>query len=841
MGLFSKKKKTQTELLSERLEVMMGDKQQTLSTFYLSEMAQEDEIKEKIAHPPKEIWKKNRYKKRRQSELEELKAKHDQLFHREGMAEAQGASEKVNQELNEKKEGKGYVSISDIEEVFQSKEIYDAKELVEVKALLPPTERYNSCQKALEFYKKEEGEKPELDEKTKASVDASLTSILGEGVDLDNAREFVEKEHPELHKLLNYKALLESIEQEVEIMIRKPEAKLMGLKKSEYAKLYGQRLTADVLVARALLQQENLLQEYREYQEKKARGEEKRAREEEEKRAKEEAKEKERAKKAYPYRTIYDKMKDVEIGDTFLPDKCAMAKNFKFIYDKLKSYLESKIINPDKDLDNDWKIIRQSMRKCALFGKMGPISDITTFSLPLIKKTEFGVDFLKKTDESLFLAYAVQTVAESFAEAMKEVPKHAPWIDKNDVKDIKAKTEKLKQKLNLDKEYKDRIEKAKKDFKTERHIGIEESWQQYPECFAYYQFMNDEVVKTNQYLKGNREKPGLFETADFNVFDSNDPKVLKGYLETYKKQYMEKENHDPMYDEIYEYLEKHVNYRVEAQTRLKKIAENGSVEEYKKGKTWEVDEKKGSYLLKGFETTKQNTGQGCWSVALAAMLQYRGFKVDQTDIRSHRFEADTKVNYDSSYYQNMNGALNIAYHFNLIAELAPDTMMKQLFIGVLPKNPELKKKIQDLAKEAIGKSHGPLAVLFKGHYRVIYGCDGENVTMHDPLEETVRTWSLDDLVSQMKGARDLSFYWLADLPELNEEGERVLEVENKDLEIRYNREGVLEYQGRDEYEDPGLSIVRNGYAQFCTGGDEWSRVEYTFLPAKEKHNLGKDK
>lgn len=115
--------------------------------------------------------------------------------------------------------------------------------------------------------------------------------------------------------------------------------------------------------------------------------------------------------------------------------------------------------------------------------------------------------------------------------------------------------------------------------------------------------------------------------------------------------------------------------------------------------------------MKGFETTKQNTLQGCWSVAMAAMLQYRGFQLNQTDIRSHRFEADTKINYDSSYHQNMNCALDIANHANLLAELAPDTMMKQVVFITVPAKNELKQRIQNLAKEAIGKSHGPIAVL----------------------------------------------------------------------------------------------------------------------------------
>ena len=849
MGLFTKKK-TQKELVSDRLQAMRADEKQTLSEFYHLEMGQEEEIQKKIDNPPSGIWKKNRYKEKKRAELEDLKEEHDKLFNREGMAAAQKMSTSVNQELDRKKGEKELASVSEIEEVFQNLEIYDAKELVQQEALLPVTKRYNACKKALESCKNDE--RPDLDEKTEESVKTALVTILGGNVDPDQAMEFVESKHIVLQKLLYYRALLESMEQEVSIMIRQPGANLLGLKKSEYAKLYGQRLAVDALVARAVMQQGNLLQEYQEYQQNQQEEDQigrvsYRVEDEdfvilntqEEKAEKKEEQKKNKNKKIEsPYETLYDKMKEVELEYTYVPYGCKRAEYFLGIYKNLKSYLEKRIQKKNENLEKEWLQIREAMKKDGLRRKMGAVADITTFSLTLIKKEEFGFDFLKNTDEALFLEYAVQAVAEAFSQAMKDTAEKTGVIDKEDAERVKNEVEKLKQELNSDERNKEGIEKAKVAFKAARVEGIEQTWQKYPECFSYYEFMNDEVVKTNQYLEGKRKEKGLFETYDFNVFDSNKPEVLKDYLKYYKEHYLDQEGHDPMYDEIYVYLEKHINYRVEAQTRLKKLAERGPVESYKKGKTWEVNEKKGKYVLKGFETTKQNTGQGCWSVAMAAMLQYRGVQVNQTDIRSHRFEADTKINYNSSYYQNMNCALDIAYHANLLAELAPDTMMKQMFFVTVPAKDEMKKRIQNLAKEAIGKSHGPIAVLFKGHYRVIYGCEGEKVIMHDPLKEKAETVSLDSLIDQMKGAKDLSFYWLADLPKANKEGERVLEVENKDIDIRYDKEGVLEYKGIDEYEDPSLSIVRNGYAQFCTAGNMRSRLEYVYLPASKKQKVG---
>ena len=852
MGLFTKKK-TQTELVAERLQAMKDDKQQTLSDFYHLEMGKEEEIQRKIENPPPGIWKKNRYKERKKAELEELKEQHDFLFDREGMVAAQDMSTNVIQELNRRKGIKDQGNIEDVEEVFQTLDLYAADGLVQTEMLLPETEAYKFYKGALESCKRDE--RPKLDAKTKKTVRTSLYILLEDNGESNDAMEFLARKHPKIQKLLYYRALLESMENELGIMIRQEGADLRGLKRSEYAKFYGQRLAVDALVARLILKQDSMQQEYRQYlQEEKNQKESNspveededfvilngREEKEEEKveEKKVEQKEEKKEKPESPDQMLYKQMSKLDLEHTYIPYGCKRAEYFLGIYKNLKTYLETRIQKKNKNMDKEWLQIRQAMAKDGLRKNMGAISDISSFSLTLIRKEEFGMDFLKNTDESLFLEYAVQAVAEAFAQAMKDTAEQTGMIDKEDAKRVKTQIEQFKQELNSDEKNKDRIEKAKVAFRSARQEGIEETWQKYPECFSYYEFMNDEVVKTNQYLEGKRKEKGLFETYDFNVFDSNKPEVLKAYLTYYREHYLDKEGHDPMYDEIYVYLEKHINYRVEAQERLKKLGEQGSVEAYKKGKTFEVNEKKGKYVLKGFETTKQNTGQGCWSVAMAAMLQYRGYQVNQTDIRSHRFEADTKINYNSSYHQNMNCALDIANHANLLAELAPDAMMKQIFFGILPSKNELKKRIQNMAKEAIGKSHGPIAVLFKGHYRVIYGCKGEDVIMHDPLKENVETVSLNKLIDQMQGAPNLSFYWLADLPEVNAEGERVLEVEDKAIDIRYDKDGVLEYKGTDEYEDPGLSIVRNNYAQFCTGGNMYSRLEYVYLPASKKQKLG---
>lgn len=868
MGLFTKKK-TQQEQMLERLESMTAGEQKTLSNFYSLEMAQEDIITKKIENPPSGIWKKNRYKERKRTELAELKDKHNELFDRDGMAKAQLISNNMQQKLDRIKGNKELVSIEEIESLFDYKQrnggLYDAKKLLWVEEWLPPTDNYKRYKDALAMCKADQ--KPDLDEQTKESVKTSLKAILGTNVDLDVAMGFVGSKHALLQKLLYYRALLESMDKELAIMLGQPGVDFAGLSRSEYARLYGERLVADAMVARVLLQQKSLLQEYQEYQQAQNSNivhvDEKEDEDFVINDYKEEVNidihadiEKEKdieiienpielkvevEEVVSPYQALYNKITDVGVSDIYVPSECTKSYELLGIYNRLKNYLELKSENPNANVDITWNLIRQGIYKNRIHRKMGPLSDILTFSLPLIKKETIGKDFLENEDKLLFIEYAVLAVAEALCQAFKDEADKTTEIGENDVRVLEAKTEELKQKLGLDEVNKDRIKKVKDDFKTVRKAAIEESWQKYPECFAYYQFMNDEVVKSNDHIAGKRKEKGLFEKKDFDVFDSNDPQVLKGYLKVYKEQYMSDKNHNPMYDEIYEYLEKHINFRVQAQKNLKKIAQNGPVAKYKKTKTWEVDEKEDKYMLKGFETTQQNTGQGCWSVALAAMLQYRGFNLNQRDIRSHRFEANTDINYNSSYYQNMNQALNIADHANLLVEIAPDAMMKQVSFQVLPDNAILKTKIKDMVKEAIGKSHGPIALLYNGHYRIIYGCHGEEVTMHDPLKTAAGTLSLDKLINDMSNAMDVSFYWLEDLPKLNEQQERVIEVKKEDIDIRYTKEGVLEYRGEDEYEDPGLSIVRNGYAQLYTGGvdKEYLEYNYVFLPAAQKRRVDK--
>lgn len=821
MGLF-KRKKTQSELITERLQAMKADEKQTFADFYRAEMGQEEEIRKKIANPPPGIWKKGRYKNKKNAELAELMEEHNSLFYREAMDAAQNSGAYVNQQLDKKKGKKEQANTAEIEEVFDSLALYDASELVnEVSMMLLPTQRYKSLKNALKACK--DKKKTALDKMTKEAVKASLSTILGANVEFDQGMEFLKKKHPSLRRLLCYRALLEGLEQELGTMIRQPGADLRALRKGEYAKLYGQRLAVDTLVARAMLQQGNLQQEYQKYQQTGAEEEIEAVQEENEQKEKIET----------PDQRIYNRMGSVNLLDHINIPQNSRAEVFAGIYRKLSGYLEAKINGWGLNFGEQLNEICKQLKSYGLFKKMGAVTNITTFSLSLIDKPALGVEFLKDKDESLLLEYAVQAVAERLGQEMETMAEG----DKKAAQKVKEKAEKLKQELCTDEVNKERIEKVKTDFKTVRLKGIEEISQKYPECFAYYEFMNGEVVKSIQFQSGKRTEKGLFDVKDFQIFDSNKTEELEDYLKYYEDEYLKKEDHDPMYDEIYGHLKKHIEYRINVINKLKKFREDGPDQEYKKGKTCEVNEKKGNYLLKGYETPVQNTGQGCWSVAMAAMLQYRGYQVSQTDIRSYRSETDTSINYVFSYSQNMNYACNIADHTNLLVELAPDTMMKQVSFMTLPGKTELKKKIKDLAKEAIGRGHGPLAVLFRGHYRVIYGCQGENVIMHDPLKKAAETLTLDSLVTQMQGLKDVSFYWLEDLPEKNQNGERVLETENKEIDIHYTEDGDLEYQKVDEIVDPEVSIVRSGYTQLCTGGTMATHLDYVFLPGRKKNKV----
>ncbi len=892
MGLFSSKKKTQAQLVSERLEAMKASEDMKLAAFCMSEIERENEIERKINKPPKYIWKKNRYKNRKRAELQELREAHDKLFSRDDMQMAERASAIVLEKVYQEKGNNEEVSISNIEGVFAGELTYDAENLVTEGKGLSVTDslkKYIGDLKSCDLNYQQKPNWEDFDDKTKNTISASLLPILGIDVDFKNAIEFINDKHSGLQRLLYYRALLERIEQEVETMLRQPGANLDGLNKDEYAKLYGARLTADALWTQVMLKQGSLKNEYQQYQKdkkadrksiirndddddfeiidntgekhiKEQKGEhiEELNKEHIEELNKEHIEELNKEQEEYmeeeneeleeksTYQTLNHKMLNANFDMMDIPEECKKAKRLQGIFDKLKHCLIVRSYNMvNIDLKTDWKAIKEKMYEEDLLVKMGPVSDITSFSLPLIEKPLFGADSLMETDELLFLEYAIKTVVEAFADAMDKEQNKTKVNIQSKVAEVKATASKLIQELKLDKvdkDHKARIKKAKEVFEEARKKGIEESWEKYPECFAYYQFMNDEVVKTNDFLENKRQKPGLFNKEDFFVFDSNDPQVLKEYLKTYKNKYMKQRKHNPMYDEIYEYLEKHVNYRIKTLDQLKKIAEKGPDASYKKNKKWDIDEENGKYLLTGYEITKQDTPQGCWSVAIAEMLQYRGIKVDQKEVRSHHFEIEEKkINYAYSYRQNMNGSMGIDNHANFIAEIAPDTMMKQFTYAYKPPKMALKKNIQDLTKKAIGKSHGPLVVLYGGHYRVIYGCEGENVFIHDPLYEKVDTWQLDDLLEKMWKGWPVSFYWLTDLPKANKEKERVLEVEVEGVDIHYNKNGVLEYNGTSEIDDAENFIAHKGYGKFFTGGDGMHTLEYTFLPAKEKRNISKKK
>ncbi len=190
MGLFSSKKKTQAQLLSERLEAMKTSKDKTLANFYTSEMKREDEIQRKIKKPPKYIWKKNRYKNRKSAELEELKKAHDELFSRVDMEKAEMASANVVKKFWSKYSNNEAAFISNLEEVFDEEPTYDAENLVTEGKGLSVTESFKKYIEDLKSCNIKCPNKPnwkEFDDETKKSISATLLGILGKEVDFKNA------------------------------------------------------------------------------------------------------------------------------------------------------------------------------------------------------------------------------------------------------------------------------------------------------------------------------------------------------------------------------------------------------------------------------------------------------------------------------------------------------------------------------------------------------------------------------------------------------------------------------------------------------------------------------
>ncbi len=158
----------------------------------------------------------------------------------------------------------------------------------------------------------------------------------------------------------------------------------------------------------------------------------------------------------------------------------------------------------------------------------------------------------------------------------------------------------------------------------------------------------------------------------------------------------------------------------------------------------------------------QKTFNGCWSVALASLLKYRGVDLDQTTLRAFRPARDCA-------YANRDIPNSITSYTDLIQKVMPNAAVNEVEVyqqnidGVkwtdeekLAQKEQAKQKLKTSLLYALDADKGPVAFLCGSHYRTVLGFEEreingvktECVTLCDPLRAEPMTLTLDELTEQ---------------------------------------------------------------------------------------------
>ncbi len=161
----------------------------------------------------------------------------------------------------------------------------------------------------------------------------------------------------------------------------------------------------------------------------------------------------------------------------------------------------------------------------------------------------------------------------------------------------------------------------------------------------------------------------------------------------------------------------------------------------------------GGVLLEGIhQNSFQTSGAGCWSCFISNALSAKGLSFSQEEIRSYRPQLSKSVADNQTYAtakdMNMDHVSNAYEAGDLVTELLPNTMLKEIEFQAFGKNTEkvmtkdqyldntvnyLKKKIKD----SIENEHAPVGILINGHYRTIIGIKGDEVYFKDSNVDSI--------------------------------------------------------------------------------------------------------
>ena len=149
------------------------------------------------------------------------------------------------------------------------------------------------------------------------------------------------------------------------------------------------------------------------------------------------------------------------------------------------------------------------------------------------------------------------------------------------------------------------------------------------------------------------------------------------------------------------------------------------------------------------QNATQTTNNGCWSVAMEAMLQSRGVEMTQQEIRAYRpFSREEAQNLDPqvSLELNTDHMMSPMDRADLFVESVPNVMVREQtfesysFGDKNEKRPFTKEQyLQDVSeyvkaqiRDSIEGQHAPVALMSGSHFRTITGIEGDTVFYKEP-------------------------------------------------------------------------------------------------------------
>ena len=219
--------------------------------------------------------------------------------------------------------------------------------------------------------------------------------------------------------------------------------------------------------------------------------------------------------------------------------------------------------------------------------------------------------------------------------------------------------------------------------------------------------------------------------------NSNDPEVLKALR-------------DDDSTKMRPRLRSHLDYRIDKLESINKQVEiRNKTGEISKPVSKPISEPQNiHYMLEGVvQKSTQNSFYGCWSVALATLLKYRGVDLDQKDIRAYRPDVNCFSEEDMSI-ANRDTSNNLVHYTDLVQRFLPTTMVNEMICDQEMTEKDAAKLLGNCIAKALGEHNSPLTILYGGHYRTICKLEGSTVSYYDPTIKDMQTKLITEMVKE---------------------------------------------------------------------------------------------